>query len=764
MIFILSCFITNQRRQNRYSRMDVFKYMLYSYRELPFTDIYLFILLDNEFKNQQNELVNYIYNNFSNLNKDKIHVTFDRYYQQSKWTPFMIELFDKFGPNELVWFTQNDDHIFIDFNMDILNEGLKLLKNDPSEHKSLYYSHWPEILKMSGKYQEPILINNYIKFKLSLLDSIQIFNLQLLFHVIVECKWKTDHNRIDSVLNELASRPSEEDPLNQTIYVPLREIVRHFDGYDHARMDRTSCGPLILPCNTFIYSNQALVKKITANHTSFWTNNNLFQIPEKWIQINLSLHNGTFEHCVPKKKFEIIFENDYNHINMNNMIPISLGWNCSPAIFRGKMMNYTKLNGYLTCPFDLCVTPFLGLCECLLDNFDRRKFFNLRVEYDPINKQDCILNEYNMWFNHESEEKYGDNLVSWHPGKYAENNYELFKERYEKRIQHFLNYIQKSSILFVIKNSYYDLDHLIKIIHYKYPFLNFKILILNETDNIFYNQYLHSPGFPQSKNDHSHLYNFTQKMQILNNNITKLHYRAVILVLASNNNPTYKNFRKIWKAYMNTDTSIKVFFVYGKLTEPLEDYDQTSDLIFQNIEESYPVRINKTIEAIKMIHANITYDYFVRTNLSTFWDLSKLHLHLNDLPLRNCYSGDGPLDGIGYNSNGYYLSGVDTIVTPEMIHAIILNEHLVDFNLIEDAAMGKFFNGVLCAPMLPNRICFFEDIISVNEIGKIDTRINEAIQTNKDHYRIKTLRGNREEIDFFISKYLLQKIYNIYLE
>lgn len=242
------------------------------------------------------------------------------------------------------------------------------------------------------------------------------------------------------------------------------------------------------------------------------------------------------------------------------------------------------------------------------------------------------------------------------------------------------------------------------------------------------------------------------------------HYRAVILVLASNNNPTYKNFRKIWKAYMRTDPSIKVFFVYGKLTEELKDYDRESDLVFSNIEESYPVYIKKTIEAMKIIHSNVRYDYFVRTNLSTFWDFNKLHIHLNELPTRNCYSGDGPLDGIGYNQNGYYLSGVDTIVTSEMIHAIISNEHLVDFNLIEDCAMGKFFNGVLRAPMLTNRICFFEDIISVNEIDKIDSRINEAIQNNKDHYRIKTLKGDREKIDFCIAKILLQKIYKIYIE
>lgn len=237
------------------------------------------------------------------------------------------------------------------------------------------------------------------------------------------------------------------------------------------------------------------------------------------------------------------------------------------------------------------------------------------------------------------------------------------------------------------------------------------------------------------------------------------HYRAVILVLASNNNQIYKNSRKIWKAYMKSDQSIRVFFVYGKLDVELEDYDITSDIIFSNIAESYPVYIRKTVEAMKIIHSNMTYDFFIRTNLTTFWDFEKLHLHLNELPTKNCYSGDGPL--------GYYLSGTDTIVTPEMIHAMITNEHLVDFNLVEDGAMGKFFNGILGAPMLPNRICFFEDIISVNEIDKIykiDERINDSIKNNKTHYRIKTLNGNREEIDFFIANYLLQKIYNITLK
>lgn len=77
--------------------------------------------------------------------------------------------------------------------------------------------------------------------------------------------------------------------------------------------------------------------------------------------------------------------------------------------------------------------------------------------------------------------------------------------------------------------------------------------------------------------------------------------------------------------------------------------------------------------------------------------------------------------------------------------------------------MGKFFNGYIGAPMLPNRICFFEDIISKNEIKTIIYRIIDSKNNNKDHYRVKTLNGNREEIDLFIYKVLLILIYNINL-
>ena len=240
--------------------------------------------------------------------------------------------------------------------------------------------------------------------------------------------------------------------------------------------------------------------------------------------------------------------------------------------------------------------------------------------------------------------------------------------------------------------------------------------------------------------------------------VPKRHYRAVMLVLASNENKTVTNARKVWKKYYRQDPTIKVFFVYGQLATKLDQYDPESDLIFPYVRESYPVFIEKTIEAMKLIQSTVTYDFFIRTNISTFWDFPKLHLHLNELPTQLCYSGDGPLPN--YNDQGYYVSGVDTIVTPEMIDSMIQHEHLVNFQTYEDAAMGLYFHGILGAPMLPNRICFFEDVNHSMPQLQVIERIDEAISLGKDHYRVKN-NANREVIDKWVYIQLLRKIYGI---
>jgi hypothetical protein len=328
MILLLSSFITNKRGINRFSRFDIFKYTLYSYRNLPFTELYLFILLDDEFIKLKNDLNDFIFNIFKNISHDKIHIVWNRFSEQKEWIPIIEHLKMKHGNDELIWFTQNDDHVFIDFNMDILNEGIELLKKEENSNKSLYFSHWPEIIKMSGKYEEPVLINNYIKFHRTILDSIQIFSLSFLYYIFVEYKWKSNHIRTDSIINEISSDPGNDNPLNQVIYVPLREMVIHFDGYDHVNMDKNFYPLLVLPSNTFNYEKEYIENKMIASHNSVWTDNNNFVIPKKWIEINSSLHPSDLINYTIKLEDEKVYENfvsqgnDYSYYLILLIIPI----------------------------------------------------------------------------------------------------------------------------------------------------------------------------------------------------------------------------------------------------------------------------------------------------------------------------------------------------------------------------------------------------------------------------------------------------------
>ena len=244
-------------------------------------------------------------------------------------------------------------------------------------------------------------------------------------------------------------------------------------------------------------------------------------------------------------------------------------------------------------------------------------------------------------------------------------------------------------------------------------------------------------------------------------------FRCLILVLSSNNNAIYKNARKVWQAYGNIDSEIRTYMVYGKTDNKIENLNQF-DLVYDDIEENYnPGMLEKTIRAAEYINATYEYDFFVRTNISTFWDFSFLKRNLYNLPTSKCYCGDGPLTTSGYDlKNGYYLSGTDTIVTPESVKAIIQNKRKLDYKIPEDAAMGLFFNGVLKCPFIKSQIFFMEkfnlrnNIFDLSEKVKIKASIWFARKMQKDHYRVKTL-FNREITDIYIYRQLLKYIYKI---
>jgi hypothetical protein len=170
-----------------------------------------------------------------------------------------------------------------------------------------------------------------------------------------------------------------------------------------------------------------------------------------------------------------------------NVVGISLGNVCYSAVWGVDVgFRKAKKDGYKTCPFDLMISNYKGIIECIRNDF--HDFCNphfLSIEQN-IN---CVKNsKYNFFFNHESP-YHADLYIkeNWPegPNHYINNNYKHFIDRYNQRIQNFRNYLQDSNnhIIFIIQfaneedpnNDFYELREVLKL---KYPNLIYNIQLL----------------------------------------------------------------------------------------------------------------------------------------------------------------------------------------------------------------------------------------------------------------------------------------------
>jgi hypothetical protein len=170
---------------------------------------------------------------------------------------------------------------------------------------------------------------------------------------------------------------------------------------------------------------------------------------------------------------------------------ISLGWRCSSAVYGvNNNLRLSKNDGYKTCPFDLMVSNYQGMCKCIEDDFKYfcdLKYIELRkcpIMSDLLHNQNdnelWIYNTYyNFVFNHESP-GHGSLYKSemWENGvnHFVNNNFEKFIERYNNRINNFRYYINNCNEINFILDRYNKLpSELVNIISTKYPTLKFKI-------------------------------------------------------------------------------------------------------------------------------------------------------------------------------------------------------------------------------------------------------------------------------------------------
>ncbi len=171
-------------------------------------------------------------------------------------------------------------------------------------------------------------------------------------------------------------------------------------------------------------------------------------------------------------------------------VGISLGWSCEAATYGVENnIRAKKEDGYLTCPFDGCLSNYDGIIECLKDDFkyfvDPNYLEVIEVQFNTVglSKYDKLLynKKYKFIFNHESP-GHGNLYITqnWPGGinHYIDNNYKYFIERYTRRIQSFRNYLEDNNndITFILARFNKNIDALKDIIKLKYPNLIFNII------------------------------------------------------------------------------------------------------------------------------------------------------------------------------------------------------------------------------------------------------------------------------------------------
>lgn len=256
MILFINVFITNQRlaiKYNRYNlpdddRLDIFKYSLASFAVAhPFTKAILHIKLDDDFLYRQQELEEFIYSEF----QCPVELNWWRNETQQEWQNTVDAIED-----DLIWFFCNDDHIFLDYNTELVEEIVTTLSNDTNPYKSCYLSHFPELLVncyhpgcLCPSLSEPTKVGNFINVNWVNHDSIQIVNKELLRYWWFSKTYSSRMPRTDN-FGERVNSPVISS------YVPLREMVRHFEGYSHTTVNPHFCPPLHIPPGFFEHDMQ----------------------------------------------------------------------------------------------------------------------------------------------------------------------------------------------------------------------------------------------------------------------------------------------------------------------------------------------------------------------------------------------------------------------------------------------------------------------------------------------------------------------------
>lgn len=232
------------------------------------------------------------------------------------------------------------------------------------------------------------------------------------------------------------------------------------------------------------------------------------------------------------------------------------------------------------------------------------------------------------------------------------------------------------------------------------------------------------------------------------------------VVIATKDQPWQRILRKgpleTWFKDLQINENFLAVYSDGSLGNSHQDGSNHQRVIFENpkklaweistprfLEENqvsfsahsgYGGLIPTTISAISYLQSKYNPDYIIRTNVSSYWNLSALRNLLATLPITGVYAGvTGDAFGrlTGLLKNARYVSGAGMILSRDVCQEMISNREKFDVTWIDDLSIGRTLAKLKIRSSELNRI----DLRHVWEINQLTS----STLSSNVHFRCKSL-------------------------
>lgn len=228
--------------------------------------------------------------------------------------------------------------------------------------------------------------------------------------------------------------------------------------------------------------------------------------------------------------------------------------------------------------------------------------------------------------------------------------------------------------------------------------------------------------------------------------------KILVLIIASDNLPVYRELQKMWRTYMHLDREhVEAYFIKAHPRQR-EAVRIDGDVIWVRAQEGLvPGIINKTILSLEFFLPRIKkeFSYVLRPNLSSFYYFPRLLQFLKTCPSRHFYGGSdvGPHDPTIASGCGFLLS-------PDVVQLLVTHKHqlLNERRYNDDDAIGRFLKSQGLSLFWHPRI----DFLTMNAwLAAKDTMPENAF-----HFRAKNNdAGKRMTDELYIYAELLYAYY-----